>query len=464
MGRLTVWLAVGSLAGIAPVLAAQGFSVNEHSACSMGRAGTGTAAPCDDGSAMVFNPAGLASIGKGHGVFTAGATVIAARGKYTNSATGFVDDMKDNNYWVPSGYAAYGITDRIAAGVGVFAPYGLTTEWPSTAQGRFLGYRSHIQAIYVQPTVAAKLGEYIKVGGGLDINFFSVELRQHLDLASVKLNPALGAPPGTTFGNLGIPAGTDFADAKLSGSTTNFGYHLGVILKATDKLSFGVKYLARQHVTIDNGKAHFTQIATGLKVAPGSPLAPPSGPFPAGTDFDAVILGPQFQAGGALVDQKAQTTVRLPEQWSVGLAYEVTPALELLFDYNHQNWNVFQNLGFDFAIAPDFTLPENFKATDTFRFGGNYQIGSNSEVRLGFLTHNAAAPDETVTPNLPEAPRSEFTAGFGHTFAKHLDLNLAYQYIDQADRQGRTSPAGSANNGLFEFKANLFGASLSYSF
>jgi long-chain fatty acid transport protein len=465
MRRLYLWLVAGGLAaamGVPGRLAAQGFSVNEHSTCAMGRAGTGTASPCADGSAMVFNPAGLASFAKGHGVITAGTTVIAARGSFTGDATGFKDDLKDNNYWIPAGYVAYGLTDKIAAGVGVFAPYGLTTEWPSSSQARFLGYRSHIQAIYVQPTIAAKLGEYIKVGAGLDINFFSVELRQHLDLAGVELPAGTpGVPPGATFGTLGIPPQTDFADAKLSGSATGFGYHAGIIIKATDKLSFGVKYLARQKVTIDDGKATFSQIQTGLLVAPGSPFTQLG--LPVGASVDQFILAPQFQTGGPLVSQTAKTAVRLPEQWSVGLAYQVSPALEVLFDYNHQNWDVFQSLPFDFAVAPDFSLAENFQATDTFRFGADYGWRTY-RFRLGFLSHNAASPDETVTPNLPEGGRSEITAGVGTRIGGHLNVDLAYQYIDQGDRSGRTTPAGTANNGLFQFHAHLFGATLSYAF
>ena len=99
MRRSHVWLAAGGLVAAlaAPgLLAAQGFSVNEHSTCAMGRAGTGAALPCPDGSAMAFNPGGLASLGKGQGVVTANATIIAARGSYTNSATGFKDDLELN--------------------------------------------------------------------------------------------------------------------------------------------------------------------------------------------------------------------------------------------------------------------------------------------------------------------------------------------------------------------------------
>jgi long-chain fatty acid transport protein len=60
MRRSHVWLAAGGLVAALAAprpLVAQGFSVNEHSTCAMGRAGTGAAMPCPDGSAMAFNPA-----------------------------------------------------------------------------------------------------------------------------------------------------------------------------------------------------------------------------------------------------------------------------------------------------------------------------------------------------------------------------------------------------------------------
>ena len=65
MRRFHVWLAVGGLAafiGVPSTLPAQGFSVNEHSTCAMGRAGTAVASPCADGSAIFFNPAKRAEI------------------------------------------------------------------------------------------------------------------------------------------------------------------------------------------------------------------------------------------------------------------------------------------------------------------------------------------------------------------------------------------------------------------
>jgi long-chain fatty acid transport protein len=422
----------------------------------MGRGGTGVAAPCGDGSTIFFNPAGLA-FSSGQAV-SVGATFIAAAGSFTNDITGDKTNLEKKVIPVPSGYYQRPLNDRWSVGLGVFVPYGLETNWPENFEGRFLGYRSMIRAVYVQPTAAVKLTDWLAVGGGVDLTFLHVQLRQHADLSTV------AAAPGVTFGNLGIPSGTDFADANLHGNATNMGANLGIQLKVNSRLSLGARYLTRQRVEINKASVDFTQINTGILLPQGNPLG-----LPAGTPLDAV-LAPQFLPDSQLSNQTGNTVLTLPEQLVVGAAYDVTPKLKLLFDYQWVNWQVFDALVLNFQHAGQKIIVENYNATSGFRFGGEYAYSPDTHFRLGVLTHEAAAPSQTVTPNLPEGPRTEFTAGFGTRLMSRLKVDLAYQYIDQADRRGRTTdggligPPSTINNGLYTFHAHLFGATLTYAF
>ncbi|MEP6573412.1 MAG: outer membrane protein transport protein [Gemmatimonadota bacterium] len=459
MRRFLVWTTLGVLATslAAPgALNAQGYSVNEHSSCATGRAGTGVASPCSDGSAIVYNPAGLASLAKGAGTFAIGGTFIAPSGNFTDDATGIVSKMNSKVYPVPAVYLTRGLTNTVAAGIGLFAPYGLTTDWPTTSQGRFLGYHTVIHTIYVQPTVAAKLGQRMKVGGGLDVNFAHVQLRQRVDLSTQLVGAP--APPGVTFGNLGIPNGTDFADVNLHANATGIGYHLGLMVEATDRISFGVRYLSRQKVTFKSGNVDISEVSTGI-------LLPASNPFgvPGGTPLDA-LLASQFAAGGPLTNQTATTALRFPEQWVVGTTLKPTDQLQLFFDVQYTHWEVFKSLDIAFQRLPVVILPENFRNVTAYRFGGQYDVTPATSLRLGYISHDAAEPDGSVVPNLPEGRRSEFTLGVGTRLTNRIHGDVAYQYIDQGDRRGRTVPAGQPDNGLYHFNAHIFGATLAFDF
>jgi long-chain fatty acid transport protein len=436
---------------------AQGYGVYEQSSCVMGRAGTGVASPCGDGSSIYFNPAGIAIATSTE--VAAGATGIFVSGDFTNDLTGFRTSLNDDLHLVPHAYLVRPVSERLVAGLGVFVPYGLATDWPSSFEGRFLGYHSKVQAIYVQPTLAFRVTPRVRVGAGFDLTFVSVRLSQRLDL-SEQVTPT----PGVTFGMLGVPAGTDFADVNLTGSGTGVGAHFGVQADVTPDLTLGARYLLRQAVDIGNGTAEINPVPTGLILAAGNPFG-----VPAGTPMDAV-LAPQFTGNGPLQAQGGGTSLTLPAQLVLGLSWRGVDRLNLLADFQYTDWRVFDTLSVTLERLGTTDIPEDYQRAYTWRFGAEYGLTPSSTLRAGFYTHNGAAPDQTVTPNLPEGHRNSWTLGFGTRLRSNLGVDVAYQFIDQGDRRGRPVPldpalSPSANtNGLYTFKAHLIGATLRYAF
>jgi long-chain fatty acid transport protein len=445
---VTAVLALAMLVVSAPA-GAQGYGLYEQSTCAMGRAGAGVAAPCDDGSAIFFNPAGLAL--ETTAVLSAGITGVAARGRFTNSTTSLVSRINDRTIPAPAAYAAAPIGTHAVAGVGLFAPYGLVTDWPNTSEGRFLGYFSSIKSFYLQPTLAVGLNNRVFVGGGVDVTHVSVELRRRVDLATLPI----GETP-FTFGALGVRRGTDFADIDLTGSGNHVGGHVGVIVKASDQLSFGARYLFRQQVKITNGEVATTQIPTNLAL----PVTLPG--LPAGTPIDAIVR-PAFAPGGALSSQTATTALPLPDQFVAGVAISPTQKIKLLADYQRTHWSLFDTVTITNQFAPATVLVESYRDTNGVRIGGEYGL-SRVTVRAGFDAHNAGAPDQSVTPVLPEAARKELAAGLALPLGSNMRIDVAYLFVHQSDRAGRTTDGGlavptiAANNGTYHYYANLFSA------
>jgi len=481
--RACVRYALVLFAATPTLLGAQGFGIYEQGTCAMGRAGAGVAAPCSDGSAMFFNPAGLAGLTGGHA--TIGVTLLDVRGGFTDDLFQQKTKLDDPLLAVPQVYISYAATPKLGIGVGLFAPYGLETRWPLAFDGRFAGYKNILQSLYIQPTLAYQVSPRFSLGAGLDVVLGKVELNQRLDLAQTSVPTSLGVPDSTVFAQFGIAPGTDFANAHLEATKTTVAAHFGAIFKASDQLSFGANFLTQAKFNY-SGSASFTQVPTGLIVPAPIPLGALT--IPAGCPIDTLLagaggLGSKCGVGlslfnptaGALRSQPVTTTVKNPSQLALGLAYKLANGWTLLGDYQLTWWSQFDTLDITFPQTPggllDRKLFENYHNTSGFRFGAEWAKNAKWTFRGGYLHHGGAAPAETVTPLLPEGQRNEFTVGTTVKLAASLSADLAYQYIRQNDRRGRTRepilnrmPTTGLNNGLYDFQAHLFGVSLSYAF
>ena len=463
MRRFALLLLAGAFALVAAfpaALAGQGFGVYEHNSCAMGRAGVTAAMPCADGSAIFFNPAGLAGLSGTRG--SAGVTLIQAQGGFTDDFLASKSDLKNPLIPVPNLYITRALSPKVTAGIGVYAPYGLETKWDAnTFSGRFLGYNTRIQSVYIQPTLGFQVTPKLKVGAGVAYITSKLKLRQRADLSTQLVPDALripaGLPAGTTFGMLGVATGTDFADAVLDADGTGFAVNFGAIWQVTDKLSVGGHWLTRKTIDYD-GTAAFTQVPTGLQL----PVA--VGPLPAGTQVDGLLQG-NFASGGPLASGAVSTSIIMPPQGTIGFAYKADSAWTFMADYQYVVWGWFTEVPISFAnpATPDLDLHPANKDTHGFRVGTEYQYNDKVKLRGGYLYHTGASPAQFVTPLLPEGARNEFTIGAGLALTPRFHADLAYQYIRQNDRRGTVNLA-AGNTGLYTFSAHLFGAGFAFTF
>jgi long-chain fatty acid transport protein len=457
--RRLVLAALCLLGGLPALSPAQGFGIYELNTCMMGRAGVGVAQPCPDASAIYFNPAGLASLPGTH--ISAGGSIIHAMGGFTDDLYGQKTDMQSLTFVVPNVYVSHNFGQGLTAGVGLYVPFGLGTEWPTTFLGRFSGYKTRVHAYYIQPTIAYQIHDRLQLGFGIAYIHSSVELHQHADLSTVT------AAPGITFGMLGIPNYTDFANADLSASGNGVAFHFGAIVKVTDRLSLGARFLTKKTITYD-GIATFHQILTNLVLPANNPITGTVTPVD-------LLVRAQFAPGGPLdsTGMGASTSITLPDQWSIGVWYKLRDNWSVGADFQQVVWGWFQSLNGTFAnaLTPPLNRYEGYKDTYGYRFGTEYRYNNKYTLRAGYLHHTGAAPDITVTPVLPEGARNEFTFGVGATLTSQWHADIAYQYVRQDDRRGRViDPAAGAiattglNSGLYQFAAHLFAVGLALNF
>ena len=343
----------------------------------------------------------------------------------------------------------------MTVGLGGYTPYGLGLKWPLDFRGRFVSFESRLQTFYIQPTAAYAVSDKLSIGGGLVLAVSTVELKRREDLATVPL----GTVPGVTFAAL-LDNQTDFETTVLSAKRqTGAGAHVGVLFKASDRVRFGAKYLSRVKVSYD-GTATFTPVVGTFRVTKNNPLGLPVG---------ASLESAASQVQASLQNQAVSTELVMPAQFVAGISVHATDRLRLMADYQWVGWSAFKSitLAFSQAVPPDETLPQNYRDTSALLIGTEYALRPALRLRAGYFHNPAAAPDETVTPLLPESRRNHFSGGVGMTLGG-ATLDLAYQYVHHADRRGRSTnpPAGTApttglNDGLYRESSHLLGVTIS---
>lgn len=461
-------LLLGGSAVAAPRAAgAQGFGLNEIGSCAVGRGFAVTSTPCDDASVLYWNPGAAATQARGLAVHV-GASAIQVRGRFTADYTGRTDDADVPVELPPFVGVNWKGRGRVALGLAAYVPYGLTSRWRDDFPGRFTAQRASLRSVYVQPNVAVELVPgRLSVGGGPVVGSSRLELVQALDVSTQT------AAPGVTFAQLGFAPGTEFARARIAGSGTGIGFNLGAQARLADWLQLGARYLSPVTFDYDGGEATFTPspLAAGYVLREGNPLGAPPG-----TTLARLTEG-QFAGAGALAPgQTASTTITHPAQLQVGLGFE-TDATTLAVEYAAVLWRSFDALPVTFdrrpngnPSPPSRVLAEEYETSHGLRVGAEHRYRGGLAARAGFGYATSPAPDQTVTPLLPDMDRYNFSVGAAIPLGARLTLDAAYLRVETEGRRGRLGerPDGLSaaetvrqlNDGWFALDANVVSLSL----
>ena len=467
------WMALAIVSFPIAGLRGQGFGLNELSTCGIGRAYSAVATGCHDPSAIYWNPAAITSL-NGWGILL-GASAIAVDGKFEQDTTfrTFKGDVP--TAIVPHGYLSYhNPNSRVAWGLGVYVPYGLTTQWKDDFPGRFSAKKASLQTIYVQPSAAWQINSRISVGVGPVIAHSHVELIQGIDLSQQTTTIAGQTVPFTA---LGIATRTEFARATLKGDAWGYGAHVGVQARLSSSWMFGIRYLTPITFNYDDADATFAQVPTNLILGgavpnPANPTGPPL--IGAGAQVDTLsLLRAAFASGGPLTAQKVSTKITHPAQLQLGFAYTGYKNWELEADYAYVGYHEFHELPINFsnAATPDRTLIEDYNNSSSIRLGAEYRFSNDVHVRGGFAGVTRAAPDATVTPLLPEQDRANYALGVSVPVFGRWIVDGGYVLVTTPGRRGRiderisrSQSATQLNTGVYSLTANIFALSLEASF
>ena len=114
---------------------------------------------------------------------------------------------------------------------------------------------------------------------------------------------------------------------------------------------------------------------------------------------------------------------------------------------------------------------EDYNNSSALRLGAEYKFKNNFHVRGGFAGVTRAAPDETVTPLLPEQDRANYSLGFTTPSWRNIVVDGGWVLVTTPGRRGRIvertnilQTAGVLNSGKYSLTANIFALGIKSAF
>jgi len=447
------------------------FSIPEMGAKATGM-GTAFIAVADDGSALFYNPAGIA-FQKGT-YFEMDNTVVVGLFRFTPSSVpqgtvvpsnGYSGIVKPHFIPVAALYFTHQLSEKYTFGFGMFTPFGLAANFtnfhdgdPASSKfvGRYAGSRGRLESYWFQPTLAYKItpNSAIAVGPAF--------VHTHLQIERSFLNPQDDA---LTFGRQAastifpgvnqeqaaaviarlLPEGRARIAATGNAPAVAAGY---LYKNAKMKTNFGASYRSATNYHLKGAAS-----------------------FAFGNQSYALqsYIGTNFLTN-AFPNQSLTGNFVLPATYGVGFANSSFFNTTFAADFRFQDYHRFVSLPLDFGIneknTKDVAVPAEQRFVFNFRngydlaIGASHPLNSKTEIRVGYLFARSPVPDMSVGPLFPDSSRDSFT--FGGT-RKSGNLDLTFFYEAEFFRDRVTNVAANANqytNGDYNNFAHIFGLSI----
>lgn len=444
-----------------------GFAIIEQGVSGLGNGYAGAAAVAEDASTIFYNPAGMILLDRPQ--VESGMHVIIPSAEFINEGslsafgtpfeqptTGPNDDGGEIAL-VPNLYYAHPVSERLVLGVGLHAPFGLSTDYEDDWVGRYLGLKSAITTITFAPSAAYRINDYLTIGVGLNLQYAEAELSSAIDFGFIAAGVAAGVNAQVLPGDptLPIAPGTylpQTLDGKVEvkGDDLSVGVNIGLLIELSEQTRFGIHYRSHVDFTLE-GDADFN-VPSSLE------------------QVNAAIGAPILAAGGFdFSDGDAEAPVTLPESISLSAYHELNSQWAVLGDITWMRWSRFETLLIDYnnPATPDTVVPENWEDVFRYSLGAIYKHNEEWTFRTGLVFDQSPVfENQYRSPRIPDEDRYWVTLGVSYQWRENIKLHLAYVHIfvDDPIIDNTTHTTGQYIHGTIDASVDIISAGLTWEF
>lgn len=303
-----------------------------------------------------------------------GFTYIYSTTKYFYS--GGIEEKKYNPAFLPYFYYVPETeNENFKFGIGLNTPYGQATEWSKE--------------------ITREWNYNVSYYSGMQTINFSPAL-------SFRLSPdfSFGIAPNFYYSRLNIynliPIGPGMETiGKMKVDGYSFGGTLGFLYKR-DNYSIGINYKTPFEIDYD-GKFKLYNIG----------------------DFDA------------------ETKIKFPERYGIGIAFYKDKKTKIEFDIEHYKFSSLKSIPVNTGFMPPYEIIKNWKDIYNFYFGTEYKKSENLKIRGGIAKLNSPIPEETWDPGLPDSDTLILTFGMEmKTKSGNIEFTLLSSNPENIKKEG----------------------------
>lgn len=467
---------------------AEGFKLYEQSVSAMGNAYAGRGAQITDASLVYSNPAALTALPGAQ--LASGLTLIHVESDYQNvnaksangqSVVGRSEGTNSLNAPVPFFFYSQPINDRITVGAGLYAPFGLSSDYENDWAGRYFADETAIQVVALQGSIGYEVTEHWSLGLGVALNRVNGTLSKYKDHSGLcELGPNINAMVGA---NVYQAAYCD-SHYEVQGDDYAPSFSFGLYGEPISGLRVAAVYHSETAYHLTGDSVITNTPITGANVA-GSPnyiVVSPTLPAIDKSTGKLAVNSQLVEASTLDLTTPASLTLSLDQQLSKTLSWQASLAWT--------GWHSFRSIDIvSRADTPTISratqtannlnspgyigfIPEHWQDSYSAALGLTWQLANGDTIKSGIAYDESPIEAAHRTARVPTNDRLWWTLGYGTQFNKHWSFDIAagYMWMDQVhvtEREYNVQEVALYRSSLtvdYKNTALLLGAQVNYRF
>ena len=417
-----------------------GFQLLEQNGSGVANSFAGSAAVAENASTIYFNPAGMTRL-SGTRQISGGLDVVRIGFEFgddrgstlpalTSTGTGDGGDA-GGIALVPNAYVSMKLSDKLAVGIGLGAPFGLKTEYDDDFIGRFLAINSEITTYNINPSLAYQVNPMVSLGFGVSYQKIEAKLSNAVNFSGLLAQGGVGVFPGLE----GV--------GKVKADDFSWGWNVGVMIQPSDSTRVGLSYRSKIKHEL-SGDVTFERPDSGNPLVNGAMAAgAPNGPV--------------------------EADVEVPDTFVISAMQKLSTDWTMLGDISWTGWSSLESLEI-FRTGGALLSRETLEWRDTWRLalGANYRYSDDVTLKFGVAYDQSPVETDHRLARLPDANRLWLSIGSQYRVGSALVVDVGYAHLfindPKIDADGDNAAANGNLVGSYKASVDILGVQMTYNF